>query len=234
MESFISIRNKVPQVLNESRDFNVFLKLLDIIYQTNKYDIDNWIKLYDITECPYEFLSMLADFVGYEYDNTVSISESRIILKNFISLLKNRGSKIGLTQAISIILNAKLASEPNNDLYKKMVDQLSFLEVYYDLDTGIITYYFPEEIEYNSNVLDYARPIGTYIDIKVAEFPEPESDIAINTHVSAIKHQDYVHTVERNSQGVVTAEDSTYNVNSAQVNLSQIGQMENSDLEENT
>lgn len=220
METTVYTEKFVPQIYKESRDFRVFLKLIDMIVTTTRYEIDNWIKLYDPMECPEQFLELLADFVGYEYNNKLSIAESRIIIANFVQLLKNRGSKLGYKQATSILLNAKLASDPDNEIYKESVNQLEFLETFFDEESGKTTLYFPKPIDYNKDLYDYIRPVGTYLDLKLAEFPSPESDVAVSARAAYNKHSNFD-----------KFDDETTRVNKAQVNLSQMS-MKKSDEEE--
>ena len=85
----IHIEKLVPEIYKESRDFRVFLKLLDIIINSSKYDIDNWTILYDPLLCPDRFLPLLADIIGYRYDNDLSVTENRIIMHEFNSMIKN-------------------------------------------------------------------------------------------------------------------------------------------------
>lgn len=227
METVTYVEKFVPEVYKESRDFRVFVKLLDMICQTTKYDIDSWIKLYDAYECPQYFLPLLADMVGYKYDTKFTFEESRVIIGNFVAMLKNRGSKIGFKEALSILLNAKLFSDPNNPEYRQLVNRLSTLEIYFDFEEGKTTLYFPQQVDYDKNFMNYVRPIGTYLDFVVAEFPEPESDIAISTDVSAIKHHNFIpKVITDENTGEVISEDETYLVNKAQVNLSQLGMFE--------
>lgn len=233
MESLVFTEKLVPEVYLESRDYKVFLRLLDMLYSDIKYDIDNWIKLYDPYETPIAFLPFLADFVGYDYSRKISITESRIIIDNFVQMLKNRGSKLSIQQMISVIVNARCATDPNNEEYKSAVQQLSHLEIYFDYNNGIIQIYFPRKIPYIRELIEYVRPIGCYVQIFEAEFPEPESDMAISTDFSYTKHKNYIPKVKAEGEKVV-AEDSTYKVDQAEVNLSQIGKSDISDVNDNT
>lgn len=225
MNTIVSVEKLVPDVYLESRDFKVFLKLLEIIKSTTQEDLNSWIKLYSPLDCNFKFLEYLAEFVGYKYDTSLSVAESRIIISNFVNLIKNRGSKLGFSRAISVLINARLASDPTNSEYLEAVNQLGFLEVYFDNESGITSLYFPKEIEYNYNILNYIRPIGTYIDLVKADIPEPESDIAINTVVETDINRNFKPYILKNVEGKVVDSDKTYRVNNALVNLSQIGKV---------
>ena len=65
MQKSITVENLVPDIYLESRDFKVFLKLIDMLKSCIEYDWNNWIKLYKPLECPEEFLVLLSDFLIY-------------------------------------------------------------------------------------------------------------------------------------------------------------------------
>lgn len=222
MQALISVENLVPDIYLESRDFKVFLKLVELLKTVTADDINNWIKLYSALECPPQFLEFICDFVGYKYNTNISIAESRIIISNFVNLMKNRGSKLGFRQAASIVLNAKLSAEPDNEEYKEAVNQLGFLEIYFDLEKGLTQLFFPKEIQYNEEIFNYIRPIGTYLNLVITEMPEPESDLAVSTHLETKIHKNFKPYVVKDNNGVVIESDSTYRVNTGLVNLSQI------------
>ena len=129
---------------------------------------------------------------------------------------------------MSVLLNAKLYGDPTNPEYQEGVNQLGFLEIYFDYETGHTSLYFPKKVDYNRDFFNYIRPVGTYLDFIVTEFPEPESDIAISATATAIKHTNFIPKVKTDESGKVIESDDTYRVNNAQVNLSQIGVFENS------
>lgn len=144
MENLVFTEKLVPDVYLESRDYKVFLRLLDILYSNTKYDLDNWIQLYNPYNTPYDFLYLLADFVGYDYNNKIGIFESRIIIDNFVDILKNRGSKIGIKQMLTVIINSRYAANPEIDELREAVENLSHLEIYFDYNNGYIEIYFPK------------------------------------------------------------------------------------------
>ena len=115
METVVKLESFVPDIYKDSRDFKVFLKLLDFVYESVKYDVDNWITLYDPMKTPDDFLPLLGEMLGFDNDIKFSTSELRIILSNFIELIKNRGSRLGIRRTIISILNAKYISSYDNE-----------------------------------------------------------------------------------------------------------------------
>ena len=231
METVVKLESFVPDIYKDSRDFKVFLKLLDFVYESVKYDVDNWITLYDPMKTPDDFLPLLGEMLGFDNDIKFSTSELRIILSNFIEVIKNRGSRLGIRRTIISILNAKyISSYDNENLSQELrtaIHQLDYLNdaIFFDYDTGHIQVHFPKKVDYYKDFYNYIRPVGTYIDFILTDFPEPESDVAISTTASYITHKDFKLNVERNSDGDVTQSDETYQVEKSQDTLSQIGSM---------
>lgn len=185
----IHVNKLVPEIYKDSRDFRVFLKLIDIIVNPIKYDIDNWTTLYDPLLCPDNFLPLLADLIGYRYDNNLSVLENRIIMHEFNSMIKNKGSEIGLKIAATLSMNAQLASDPSSKEYIHAVNQLQFLEIWYDYDSAVISIYYPHDLNKIRDLFKYVRPVGSFMRLINTEFPKPESDIAITTNASFTKRR---------------------------------------------
>ena len=144
--------------------------------------------------------------------------------------MKNRGSILGFKQIIHIILNAQLSTNPNNEDYILAMNQLGFLDINYNYDSGEILLYFPKKIEYSENLFNYIRPIGMYIKLIEVEIPEPESDIAVNTTVETNIHREFKPYVVRNNEKNVIESDESYRINKSLVNLSQIGRLKDLEL----
>ncbi len=213
----IRINNLVPEIYRESRDFRVFLKLLDIVINTCKYDIDEWTSLYDPLTCKKEFLPLLADFLGYRYDNSLSVIENRIIMSEFNTMIKNKGSEIGLRLAAALSMNAQLMNDPTSEAYIKAVSQLQFLEMFYDYDRGIIRIYYSEDLSKVRDLFKYVRPVGSFLELIKTEFPEPESSLALGMTATINKRK-------------FTAHDYTDNaINNLNINLAQINRGDTTD-----
>lgn len=207
----VNVNKLVPEIYCESRDFRVFLKLLDIVINSCKYDIDNWTTLYDPLQCPENFLPLLADFIGYRYDNSLSVTENRVIMSEFNTMIKNKGSEIGLRLAAALSMNAQLASDPESKEYIRAVSQLQFLELFYDYDTGIIRIYYPRDLTKIRDIFKYVRPVGSFIELILTEFPEPESDIAISARATVTRRRFTDNNYDDNAI-------NKFNINLAQIN----------------
>lgn len=217
----IRLERLVPEIYRDSRDFRVFLKLFSLIVDVQKHDIDNWTTLYDPMLCPDEFLPLLSDFIGYRYDSSLSVTENRVIMSEFNTVIKNKGSEIGLRLAAALSMNAQLASDPDSDEYIRAVSQLQFLELFYNPETGVIQIFYPRDLTKIRDIFKYVRPVGSFLELVLTEFPEPESDLALSARA----------TVTRRRFTDVDYDDNA--VNKLQINLGQINRGDGTDTNNN-
>lgn len=104
--SMMKLEKMTPSIYcEESRDFQLFCRLYNIVFNGVKYDIDSMINLLDVFKCKESMLDYMATRVGY-YPRLKSIDERamRIIIDSFPYLLRNKGSKKGIETAIFIWL----------------------------------------------------------------------------------------------------------------------------------
>lgn len=124
----------VPLIYNTSRDFQAILRMLDILVNVEKSDIDNLPFLYNADICPNEYLPLLASYVGYDYDYSLPYESNRIIIRNYPDLIKNRGSKNGMLLACAVMLNISgimvTASTINNYVNLVYVNNSNVVNIY--------------------------------------------------------------------------------------------------------
>ena len=89
----------IPEVYKESADFRTFLTWFDECLTKIKYDTENLFDLYDPERCKDSLLWMLADTMGFKYDDRLPTAFNRLVLLYFMSMIRNRGSKDGVTLA---------------------------------------------------------------------------------------------------------------------------------------
>lgn len=172
--------NYVPEVYADSRDYRVLLKLLGLVLSVFKSNIDSFPALYSADNCPDNLLPALADLVGYEYDDGVSISDNRIVVKYFPFLIHYRGSQEGIQLATALSLNT------SDDAGKAYT--LDNIIVEFNYDTGCIQIYYPWTDQIRKDLIEVVRPVGTFIRT-VPSFVGSSSDEldvkdTINVHVS--------------------------------------------------
>lgn len=100
----IESRKLVPNYYESSRDFQVFLKLVDIVVNVCQCDTEYFVSLLSPENCKARLLPLLANHVGYEYDYQEKVSMNRTIIKNWAVLKRNRGSVTGISMAVALAL----------------------------------------------------------------------------------------------------------------------------------
>lgn len=102
------LQDNVPQIyVEESRDFQLFCRLYDCINNGVKYDIDSMITLLDPMLCKDRILDLLATKVGFFHNFYIESNILRYIISAFPYILKNKGSKKGIKEAVCTILRAE-------------------------------------------------------------------------------------------------------------------------------
>lgn len=177
----IQCRELVPQAYQDSRDYQVLLKLLDLVVVASKADSDNFINLINPDKCPDKMLPYLASYVGYNYDYNETYDANRVIIKYFNQLIRNRGNRVGILLACTLAINA--IGEKHD------VELLSSFRVEYEKETNTVNIfvYYKNYLRKMRELLEVVRPIGTRIRLIPAD--------AINT-VDKINIHDYVNVAK--------------------------------------
>lgn len=161
---------KVPEVYKrESADFRFFLEWIKICLIHVKYDIEEFFDLYDPLRCKKELLWMLADTMGFKYDDRLPHSYNRLVLLYFMSMIRNKGSKDGVTLAAEVNLaqfNILDYGKENEILYDRLEDtSIPINSVYvtpHVAEGYIDVVYFSEEKPIDA-CIEYVRPLGMYL-----------------------------------------------------------------------
>lgn len=158
----------VPEVYRKSADFRFFLKWFDYALTKLQYDTSNMIDLYDALRCPKDLLWMLGDTMGYQYDDRLCAAFNRFVMLYFMSMIKYKGSQLGVTLAAEVNLKQKdinAYGEENEILYNRLEDtSIPNNSVYVEsnVDSGYINViYFTDEKPIDTCV-EYVRPLGMY------------------------------------------------------------------------
>ena len=103
----IKLQENVPQYyVEQSRDFQLFLRVLDCIQNGVKFDIDSMIYLLDPTKVNNRMLSLFCERVGFYPKRELNSNMLRYIISAFPYLMKYKGSKKGIEEAIAVVLKA--------------------------------------------------------------------------------------------------------------------------------
>lgn len=104
----IRVANLLPEIYNsESRDFQLFTHILDLVQNSIKFDIDHIVKIINTEEIPSEYLDNLRTKVGFLTNSTYTEDELRFILSAFPWLMKYKGSKQGIILSVNAFLKAR-------------------------------------------------------------------------------------------------------------------------------
>lgn len=173
----IESKKMVPSVYRNSRDYQAILKLLDLIINAIKSDIDNYVSLINPDRCPDHMLPLLASYVGYEYDPKESYEANRLIIKYYPYLIHNRGSETGITLATALSVNAIGGIED--------IESLSMFHIEYQKEDNKINIYiyYPNYLSKIRDLIEVVRPAGVRVELIPAE--------PINT-IDRIEMHDYI------------------------------------------
>ena len=158
----------VPEIYNSSADFRFFIRWFDYALTKTQYDTSNMMDLYDPLRCPKDLLWLLGDTMGYQYDDRLCAAFNRFAMLFFMSLIKYKGSKTGVTLAAEVNLKQKDINdygEENQINYDRLEDtSIPVNSVFVDsnIEDGYIdVVYFTDEKPIDS-CIEYVRPLGMY------------------------------------------------------------------------
>lgn len=159
----------LPEVYLESYDFRFFLRWFTLALTKIQYDTENLSDIYDPLRCPEDLLWMLSDTMGYKYDDRLPIAFNRLVLVYFMSMIRNRGSKDGVTLAAEINLaqfNILNYGKEKDILYNRLEDTSIPVNAAYvtphTAEGYIEVVYFSSETPVDA-CIEYVRPLGMYL-----------------------------------------------------------------------
>lgn len=169
----------LPEAYKESSDFRFFLKWFTEALGKIKYDTENLSDIYDPLRCPSNLLWALSDTMGYKYDDRLPTSFNRLVLVYFMSMIRNKGSKNGVTLAaetnlaqFNLLMQANGYIDENDIVHpgKKILHErledtsipVNSVYVTAHTDKGYIDIvYFSTKIPKDA-CIEYVRPLGMY------------------------------------------------------------------------
>lgn len=182
----------IPEVYGRERDIQVFTTLIDMLLTTSKYDIDSLYKLYDATVCPEQFLSSLATTLNYKYDTANTVTSNRKILSIFMTMLRHKGSEIGLLMATALCLTSldlSIKKLEAADVNMDYISALSSLDIRYDYENAEIIIDYPNIYTQVRYLLDYVRPVGMTIELRSVTKNKHFIPLGILAQVSTEVHE---------------------------------------------
>lgn len=111
----LRLQEHTPSVYtNDSRDFQLMLRVYDCVNNGVKYYIDSIIDSLNTDLCNSGLLDLLKTKVGFFSSAEFTDREARYILKSFPYIVKYKGSKAGIEQAVRVFMTAEGISASSN------------------------------------------------------------------------------------------------------------------------
>lgn len=158
----------IPEVYKESSDFRFFIKWFESAIEKVRFDTENVIDLFDPQRCPENLLWMLAETMGYKYDDRLPAAFCRLVLLYFMSMIRYKGSKSGVTLAAEVNLAQHNIIDygKEKEILKNRLEDTSI-----PVNSVYVTAHTPEgyiDVVYFSDkkpvdaCIEYVRPLGMY------------------------------------------------------------------------
>ena len=167
--------NYVPDVyIEESRDFQLFLKVLDFTQNAIKYDIDSILSILATEDIPTEYLERLKSKIGFFSSKKFNDEELRIALKIFPFIIKYKGSLKGVEMCVNAFLNL-IGNRKGSNIQILNNDPISPYTIRIGVNSPITNLALMEEL------LSFIVPIGYFIEIYFYTDLESKSTSSIFT-----------------------------------------------------
>lgn len=156
----------VPEVYSESYDFRILMDWVSECLTKIQADTENLIDLIDPERCPENLLWLLADTIGYRYNDEFYPSYNRLILLYFMSMIRNRGSRTGMMIAAETNLAQFPLMDPEEEIDANRLEDTSIpvnsVYVSEHPDMGYIDVVYYSESVPKDACIEYVRPLGMY------------------------------------------------------------------------
>lgn len=182
----------VPEIYQSSADFRFFLKWFAYALSKLQYDTENLPDIYDPQRCPSWLLWMLADTMGFKYDDRLPTAYNRLVLLYFMSMIRNRGSKDGMTLAAEVNLaqfNILDYGREDEILYDRLDDTsipVNAVNVTPHTAEGYIDVVYFSDKDPIDACIEYVRPVGMYINAQPGVRVDAKARISIDARLTNI------------------------------------------------
>lgn len=106
--ALIRLQDNTPDIyVDNSRDFQLLCRLYDCINNGVKYSIDSITSIIDTETCNARLLQLLQTKLGFITDAEIDNESLRYILRAFPEIMKNKGSKKAITEAVNVFAKVK-------------------------------------------------------------------------------------------------------------------------------
>lgn len=187
--SVFRIQSNVPErYVNESRDFQLIGRLYDCIINGIKVDVDSIENIIDTNSCSGSLLQLLQSKVGFFTSVAITTEDLRIVLDAFPRMIKNKGSLLGIKQAINTFLKVK---HLKTGAYLTVTNEASTEEDRYTINIGV------ESEIIDTSILDalfyYVLPSGYIVNYTFYTGMSQDGEMSfINSHYRLIYSNEYI------------------------------------------
>lgn len=157
------LEENVPDVYVEmSRDFQLLCRIYNIFVNSNIITQSKIRKQLNIEQIDDKLLKLLAGRLGFSSDNYIPTKVMRSILLQFPSMIKNKGTKVGIEQAIKSVI--KQTSNVNNVQVSDITIATGKINVTVESDDISAV-----DTSYLSDVLKYVVPVGYTVNVIISQ-----------------------------------------------------------------
>lgn len=159
----------LPEIYKDSADFRFFIDWFSKSLSQIQYDTENLIDCYDPLRCKEDLLWLLADTMGFKYDDRLCAAYNRLVLLYFMSMIRNKGSRDGVTLAAEVNLAQFNIIEygKEKDILQNRLEDTSIpvnaVYVTQNVEKGYIdiVYFTSNDLPIDA-CIEYVRPLGMY------------------------------------------------------------------------
>ena len=157
------LEENVPDIYVEmSRDFQLLCRVYDILVNSNIITQSKIRQQLNIDQIDDKLLKLLAGRLGFSSDNYIPTEVMRSILLQFPFMIKNKGTKVGIEQAIRSVI--KQTSKVNSVYVSDITIATGEIKVTVESDDASAV-----DMSYLSNVLKYVVPVGYTVNVAVSQ-----------------------------------------------------------------
>lgn len=182
------VENNVPEVYPaESRDFQLFSRLYDLVFQASRYSIDSISNISCTDCCNDRLLPLLSTKVGFFSSRTISDTTFRRLLSAFPSIMRYKGSRKGIELILNVvekIANTSIMISP---------------EPLGDADLTIEFDQYNADLELLEELLEYVRPTGFIINYITSSFVSYDSDFTQKDRINTVLMKPYKSSVSKST-----------------------------------
>ena len=183
-----------PEIYLSSADFRKFIEWFSTALEKTGYDTENMADLYDPLRCPEELIWVLADTMGYKFDNRLPAAFNRLVLLYFMSMIYNRGSRNGMILAaetnlaqFGILADGEQTPELYNRLENTSVPTNSVSVTAHTAEGYIDVVYFSDRVPQDA-CIEYVRPLGMFTFQRAGVKFDSKTKISIDAELTNLQN----------------------------------------------